>query len=30
VWDVAQIVWPDGYAVETDADLYTPDLRTCE
>ncbi len=30
VWDVAQIVWPDGYVVETDADLYTPDLRTCE
>ncbi|MDP2304411.1 MAG: choice-of-anchor D domain-containing protein [Pseudomonadota bacterium] len=30
VWDVAQIVWPEGYVVETTGDLYTPDVRYCE
>lgn len=30
VWDVAQIVWPEGYVVETTADLYTPEVRYCE
>jgi hypothetical protein len=30
VWDVAQIVWPDGYVLEQTTDLYAPDRRTCE
>lgn len=30
VWDVAQIVWPEGYVVEDTANLYTPDVRYCE
>ncbi len=30
VWDVAQIVWPDGYVSETTSDLYEPELRSCE
>ncbi|MES2641596.1 MAG: choice-of-anchor D domain-containing protein [Myxococcota bacterium] len=30
VWDVADIVWPDGFVLETTADLYTPDVRYCE
>ncbi len=30
VWDVARIVWPDGYVVEEETDLYDSPLRTCE
>ncbi|MDP2317422.1 MAG: choice-of-anchor D domain-containing protein [Pseudomonadota bacterium] len=30
VWDVAQIVWPDGYVVEDDTALYNATLRACE
>ncbi len=30
VWDVAQISWPEGYILEEDVDLYTPEYRYCE
>lgn len=30
VWDVAQVIWPEGYVVEEETDLYTPTLRTCQ
>lgn len=30
VWDVATVVWPEGYVVEETTDLYDATLRTCE
>lgn len=30
VWDVAEVRWPDGVAIEQDTELWSPDVHYCQ